>query len=211
MTRDLPATLVTEVTKRRLRPFFLLDMDFDSAPIYLWSGGGQVTFDGKTYLGAGDVGSISPYKETNKIVAQGLSFILSGIKTSLIAAALLERYQGRKCRLYFGAFAEGDALLMESGGGYILLENGSQILVENPFDADPYQLFGGFMDIMEIRDEGATATITVSAENSLIKLMQSNERRYTPEDQKIFYPDDEGLDFVPQIQDREVTWGKTKS
>ena len=35
------------------------------------------------------------------------------------------------------------------------------------------------------------------------------ERRYTPEDQKLDYPLDEGFSSVASLQDKQVAWGKS--
>ena len=74
--------------------------------------------------------------------------------------------------------------------------------------SDPYTIFDGFMDIMELSDSGNKANITLRCESQLISLQKTNIRRYTPEDQKIDFPDDLGLEYVTSIQDDEVVWGR---
>lgn len=84
-----------------------------------------------------------------------------------------------------------------------------------PLDSDfdlqiidtPYEFFNGRLDVPVI-DEGAEAsTISVNYESELVDLNKPRTRRYTPEDQKEFYPSDEGFDFVPLLQDKTVVWG----
>jgi len=41
----------------------------------------------------------------------------------------------------------------------------------------------------------------------LIDLERARVRRYTPEDQKINFPNDKGLDFVSDLTDKVVQWG----
>ena len=48
----------------------------------------------------------------------------------------------------------------------------------------------------------------MTAESKLIDLERSRARRYTSEDQKIDYPDDKGLDFIADLQDKAVVWGR---
>tara|TARA_R100001460_G_scaffold2629_1_gene8370 strand:- start:5439 stop:6392 length:954 start_codon:yes stop_codon:yes gene_type:complete len=72
----------------------------------------------------------------------------------------------------------------------------------------PYTIFDGFMDVMRLSDSGGTANISVNCESQLIALERPNTRRYTPEDQKIDFPNDEGLDFVAGLQDDEIVWGR---
>jgi hypothetical protein len=57
-------------------------------------------------------------------------------------------------------------------------------------------------------DEGAeSSTMSVTAESRLIDLDVTRERRYTDADQKIDFPDDKGLEFIADIQDKEIIWG----
>ena len=74
---------------------------------------------------------------------------------------------------------------------------------------NPFTIFDGIMDKMDIQDSGETATITVHCESALIALQNAKERRYTSEDQKIDFPNDLGLDFVPSIQDLNIVWGRS--
>ena len=64
------------------------------------------------------------------------------------------------------------------------------------------------MDLMNIDDGGQTCTISVSAESRLIDLDRTRERRYTSEDQKIDFPNDKGLEFIADLQDKEIIWGR---
>jgi hypothetical protein len=71
----------------------------------------------------------------------------------------------------------------------------------------PYTVFKGLMDKMDIADSGESCTVSLKCENFLARLLEHKVRRYTSEDQKLDYPDDEGLDFVSAIQDKEIAWG----
>ena len=86
-------------------------------------------------------------------------------------------------------------------GGEIYMSTGIVIY-------QPYTIFDGFMDIMRLNDSGGTANISVSCESQLIALERPNTRRYTPEDQKIDFPDDKGLEYVAGLQDDEIIWGR---
>lgn len=84
-------------------------------------------------------------------------------------------------------------------------------VVDNPsvIVSDPYTIFSGFMDVMVLKDNGSTATISVQCENELITLENPNTQRYTPEDQAINFPNDKGLEYVASLQDQEILWGNT--
>lgn len=186
MTRDLDTDLKDEIVKPRLSPIFLAEFFFDGGTLRFWNGVGDLDWSGEIFNGSGNLLKITELQETSSTQAQGLNFILNGLPTTLLSLALNENYTGRTCNLYFSCLDEAGALVGE-----------------------PYQIFSGLMDVMQIDDAAETASITLSAENRLIELRKSKVSRYTPEDQKRLYPDDLGLDFVPSIQDKELIWGKT--
>jgi len=51
MSRDIGIVTVAELSREVLAPFFAVELDLDSAPLYLWSGYGDLVIDDKTYLG----------------------------------------------------------------------------------------------------------------------------------------------------------------
>jgi hypothetical protein len=184
MTRTLGSTFQTELAAKELSPFFAVEMDFDGDPVRLWGGYGNLVIDGDTYTGAATLLNISAISETSEVQANGITVTLSGIDNSLISAALSEAYQGRELKVYFGVLNDAGAII-----------------------DDPYIAFKGRMDVMTI-DEGAeSSTMSVTAESRLIDLDVTRERRYTDADQKIDFPDDKGLEFIADIQDKEIIWG----
>lgn len=185
--RDLSAAMQTAVGSSFVPAALLAEFDFDSAPVYAWSGIGDIVWDGKTFKGLGTLVNISNYTENQSLQAEGLTFTLNGVDSAMVAVALDEKYQGRTCKLWL-AVVENDAALS--------------------FILDPYQLFTGLMDLMEISDNGTQATITLMAENIMALLKRSKESRYTAEFQKSRYPGDKGLDFIAQLQDKQITWGR---
>ena len=54
----------------------------DGGPVYLWNGFGTRTFAGKTYWGAGDIGSIEGLEEIRGPVSHAVTFTLSGVPDS---------------------------------------------------------------------------------------------------------------------------------
>ena len=73
--------------------------------------------------------------------------------------------------------------------------------------ASSYQLFQGRMDSMQINATGNTISIALSVESRLIDLEKPNESRYTSEEQKRLFSGDLGLDFVTDLQDKDINWG----
>lgn len=186
MARSLTAGVIAETAMPALRLGLFAEFQFDSGTVRLWSGIGDLAWNGFAWTGAGTLGSVSPIEETAALGAMGVTFTLSGVSPALLAIALGESYQGRLCRLWLGFFDQGWAIV-----------------------ADPVEVFSGRMDRVELADEGSTATIRLAAENRLIDFERApSPRFYTPEDQKGTYPMDKGLDFVPGLQSKVILWGR---
>ena len=183
MTRGLNASFEAELLMEEFRPFLAAKFEFDGGDVRLWSGIGDKTILGETYTGAGDLLTLSAAGETDDLRAEGSRYTLSGVNAAIISLALQEPYQGRPVTLYIGA----------------LNASGAPI-------ADPQAINKGRMDVMQISDQGETATIELTVESELRALERAPERRYTPEDQKIDFPLDKGLDFIPRLQDVDVVW-----
>lgn len=186
MSRNLTANMVTEVTADSLRPILLAKAEFDSSDLNLWSGIGDLDYNGDTYTGAGYLLSFTQVTETQEIEAKGIAAELSGVPSSIISLALSEEYQERPITIWFAALNSSGALI-----------------------ADPYKLFSGRMDVMEIQESAETATIIVKAESNLIALKRAKERRYTKDDQQLDSPSDTFFDYVPELQDLEINWGRS--
>jgi len=185
MSRSLTSGMVSAVTADLVRPILLVQCAFDSGNLNLWNGIGDLTVDSVDYVGAGTLLSVGEISETSELAANGLSVALSGVTEPLISKARDEDYQGRELTVLMGA--------MDASNGVI---------------ADPVIIFSGFMDTMVINDGAETATINITVENRLIEFERTRVRRYTSEDQKINFPNDRGLEFVAEIAEKEIVWGR---
>lgn len=187
MSRELTTAMKSAVTADLVRPITLIQCAFDSGNLNLWGGIGNLTVGGVEYVGAGTLLQIGEIAESAELQANGLTVALSGITEPLISKARDEDYQGRELKVLLGTIdADGDVI------------------------ADPVIVFSGFMDTMVINDGAETATIQVTVENRLIEFERTRGRRYTAEDQKIDYPNDKGLEFVAEMQEKEIVWGRNK-
>jgi len=182
-TRDITTVVENALDDDVVYPFFAIELIFDSGPLRLWTGVGEATIDGDTYVGTGNLLSISSIEETTELAVRGATITLSGVPSEVISLALQSAYQGRVCNIYFG---------MVDGNTYSNLT----------------QIFSGYMDEMNIEEAPETSAIELKVENKLIDLERSRTRRYTSAYQKSVYPGDLGLDFVESLQDKKVVWGR---
>ena len=181
MSRDLTPTTVTAIEQPEVYPFFAVYLEFDSSPIRMWTGQGTLTLtDGTEWIGLGQLLDISSVEETSEMAVKGATVSLSGISSNLLSLALSEPYQGRVAKIYFGI-------------------NGEDVFSE---------LFSGYMDQMNIQEGGDTSTIEMAVENKLIDLERARVARYTSGYQKSVYPLDLGMDFIEDLPDKKIPWGR---
>lgn len=174
------------VTADLVRPIILVQCAFDSGNLNLWNGVGNLTVSSVDYVGAGTLLNIGQIAETSELQANGITVTLSGITDPLLAKARDEDYQGRELKVLLGA--------MDASNGVI---------------STPVNVFSGFMDTMVINDSSETATIQIAVENRLIEFERTRVRRYTAEDQLIDFPSDKGLEFVADMAEKEIVWGRS--
>ena len=208
MSRSLDPTTIENINKNVVHPFNAIELKFDGDNVLrLWTGIGTLTLaDGTEWVGAGTLLSISDIEETAEMAVKGATISLSGIPSEVISLALSEPYQGRVCNIYFGTFSEEGSLLKEDSD-FILLQDGSQILVDTG-EKGFNEIFSGYMDQMNIEESAETSTIEVTVENKLVDLERARVARFTSGYQKSIYPNDLGLDFVESLQDQKLSWGR---
>lgn len=185
MARDLNSYVESAIGSKTLEPVMLLELNFSSGPVYLWTGYGDLVYDGKTYIGGGELLGVGNISETNDTTAQGISVSLSGVPLDMISLVLTESdtFQGREANILLGVMQDG-ALLGAT------------------------QIFSGAMDTMTIAENGETSTIAVSIENELLRLLIPPNQQYTDADQKLDYPEDDFFQYVNGIQQADILWGQ---
>lgn len=183
--RDITSAVKAELAKDNIQLGLFAEMIFDGGPLRLWSGIGDKLLNGNVYSGVGDLGKVDRIEENaGDVRAAGIALSLSGIPSSMIAAVLLENFQGRPINLWLGLFDPG------------------WNLIGNAIKLNGYKL-----DYPTIDEGGETCTITAFAESILTDLERPRVRRYTDEDQRNLYPNDTGLSQVASLQNKEITWG----
>jgi hypothetical protein len=64
------------------------------------------------------------------------------------------------------------------------------------------------MDQMNIEETADTCTVSLTIENKLVDLERPRVARFTSSYQKSVYSGDKGFDFVEDLQDKEIVWGR---
>lgn len=210
MARSILQEIVDASTKSNVVPFFAVEFLFDSPnQLRFWSGYGDLTIDGDTYTGAGDLLKVSDVRESSDIAANGATLSMSGIPSDLISLAIDEPYQGRICKVKFGLIdydLVSDALLLTEDGDFLVTEAGEYIDLSVSQPANYFDLFVGYMDQMNIQEGPQYSTISLSVESKLIDLEKPNNARYTDNYQQSQYSGDLAFEFVNRIQGEDLTW-----
>jgi hypothetical protein len=197
MSRAIPSSLLTALTGDNIRPFYAVELMFDTrtitgtdgipvdvSPLRMWTGLGNRTISvqgsSQVFIGTGSLLSIGDLEEVGDLSAKSVEFTLSGIPSSIISIALQEPYQRRVARLYLGEQS----------------------------DSSVVEIFSGKMDKMTILDESETSTIALTIESKLVELERSSGWRYTNENQQSRYDGDTFFSYVQSMQDQTVIWGK---
>lgn len=208
MSRDVTQSVLEALDSNVIYPFFALELQFDAGQtVRLWTGQGILVYGGFEWAGTGNLLQFDTIEETSEIAAKGATVTLSGIGQDVLALALTEPYQGRVAKIYFGTFNYTDKLLKEDAA-YLLMADGSKILLEDR-RVDITEIFSGYMDQMNIDEGPETSTVTLTIENKLIDLERPRTARFTSAYQKSLFPNDLGLDFVEDLQTKEIVWGRS--
>ena len=189
MARSITTAFNNALTSQVVRPLLACELEFSTGTLRFWNGYGDLVMtaggSSNIFTGLGDLMNVSAISESDQVEAVGAQLSLTGIKSSLISAALSANYTNRNASIFLGLFDTNKSVI-----------------------ADVYTLFKGKMDIMKIDEGPESATIVLNLENRLIALDRARNRRYTHEDQQLSFSGDLGFEFVPDLQDKEIIWGK---
>lgn len=180
-TPRLSPHAASSVTSPVAAPAVLVELDFASGPFRAWTGLGQLNWAGKVFEGVGSIGAVGEVEETVELRAVRLTLALSPVPQEVVDIALAERsFRLRPARLW-----------------------GALLDAEGAFVADPFPLWAGLMDTMEVTD-GAEPRVAITCESRLVDLERAEVRRYTDADQQAEYPHDRFFDYVSALQEAEI-------
>lgn len=180
MSRTVPSALLTALGQPEIRPFYAIEVDLDSGPLRLWTGYGDRTIQGETYTGGGTLVGVGGLEEVADLSAKAITLSLSGMPAEVVSLALQEPYQRRRVRVLWGVVSVTDVV----------------------------EVFSGSLNQMVIEDSAEAGTINVTVDSKLVELEKASNRRYTSESHKSRHPNDTFFDFVAEIQDAEIVFGR---
>lgn len=188
MPRTLTSAFIDEATAARCEPCLFVEMELRTQTLRLWTGLGDITWDGETWLGNGYFQNVTGGEETSDIQATSIVFHLTAVPEAQVALALSEFMRNKPGSLWFG--------FLDAAGDVV---------------ADPALMFEGKLDAAELVETPEGSNLQVTYQSNFADLERSSAGRYTDAGQKKFYPEDKGFEFVEKVRDRDLRWGSKKS
>lgn len=185
MSRDLTTGFDDQLAAAVKEPVLFFEGEFASGTIRLWTGLGDIAWNGETWTGAGALARITAIRETSEVAADGVSVGLDGIPSDVLSVLLNDLRQNKTGRIWLG----------------FLSDDGSIV-------ADPTLAFVGRLDTSAIRDDAERISIDITYESRLRDFERNRTFRYTSESQAALFDSDKGFDFVPSLQEWNGHWGK---
>lgn len=183
MTRGYSSANQQELTAQTLHQILMAKLEFDT-PVYIHTGVGSVVFDGNTYLGVGDFGSVTGIKESEFLRFNKITLNLSGIDSAYVDEALNSSNYGDLVTLYEG-FRSDDGTLVDN----------------------PEIVWAGTVEYANLT-VGSEAVVSLVCTHELAFLSEIDGSRFTDEDQRTDYPDDGGLKFIADVANtsKNLVW-----
>jgi hypothetical protein len=192
VTSQMIAALSADV----VRAAFLVNVQFANETLYTWSGLGPITWNGNTYTGVGDFGSVSNIPETSNVDAQNVTLTLGGIPATYLGEVIQNSQIFNTAQVWLACF------------------DTSMNLVPSPT-----LMYQGLTDVPTLTDDGRNFSVTITLENVLVDLNRAVERYYTDVDQRAYLAPilttlglpsttiDTGGQYVVGIQNQVLYWG----
>lgn len=186
MPRNMDNSLLAALSAGYVEPVHLVQLTFFSQTEYIWSGTGDLAWNGNAFKGVGSLGELGDVTESTEVKASGTSVRLSGIDPVFLAEALTDIWLGGPAYRWLGAVVPGTRTLIGT----------------------PYPLFVGQVDKPKVYNGPEARTIDLALETRFINHARPTNRRYTSADQAALgYPDDTGFRWVPITSDMALRWG----
>lgn len=182
---DFSAAVAALLAGRTVRVAHLIQLDFASETMRVWTGFGSITAGAQTWQGLGRFGSVSNLDLSPNLSAEPVTLTLSGVDPANIAKAKDQSAEvnGRRAIINFQFFDENWA----------------------PLDA-PYPIFVGIMDQMKIHINADEARVDLTLEQVILNKHRPPYGNYSYHDQTGRFPGDRGLERMAYLVNKTVNW-----
>lgn len=190
MPRGLTTEQKTALAARIRAPLYFVELLLDT-PVRLWSGVGDTTALGETWLGVGEFGIINGIESDASLKASAVSMALHGVPSDAIDAGIIAEtreihYQGKGLKVYLG---------------FGSLETGVPL-------TDPVIIWAGVADTIAY-NLGDSITVALTGEHYSSRMRRANGARMTTQSHNarfdlvytdLFFEPQNRLMGVPRVQ-----------
>ena len=193
MTRDIASATQTKLAGSEIFVADLIELQLSTTQ-YLTTTNINISYDSatapdagtNTYLAQGQFLSYGNIVETTDLRIAEIDMEFTAVDTTTIALLTNNDYINKRVVIY-------RAIL---GSDYTFTSD------------DVYLVFDGKVTGYTIRESDKTATVTISCASQFADFERTNGRKTNPASQNIFFANDKGLDFAPELV-KDIKWGRT--
>lgn len=183
--RGFSQAIIDALSDDETRTLALIRLDFASGLVLAHNRLGEIVYNSETYIGLGNLGSISAVSEGSELRPYTLRLGITGIPANLLATALNDEYQGRDADIFLA-----------------MLDDQNQMIDGGPFIQIRYR-----MDYMEGQASESDGALSLTLQTRLSDWALPRIGRYTDQNQQSRFPGDLGLEFIAETSDKEINWG----
>lgn len=181
--RTLTAEMQTDLVQPVVRFRYLVLIEFDNFIAAWTTAYKNIIYNEVEYIAVGHFGTISPFKETEGVKANGLTLTLSGVDESLVSLLLSTPYLNRNVKVFCYVTDEHENL-----------------------DINKIKLmFRGKLDSIE-GSVGNNPSFSVQVRSRLADWERTRSLKYTDADQQYLFPGDKGMEYIPQLSQKKLVW-----
>ena len=182
MSRYLTGSAATQAQAQFHTLIVMGKFEFDD-PVYAHTGIGEIVYDGNTYVGVGEFGSIGESRESENIGPMQMDISLAAPNGTYMGEALEAGTYGDAITLY--------AAYRDSAGGIV---------------EDPWVIWSGWYEFATVR-LGDSNVVTISGQHDLSVLNEIDGSRFTDEDQQARFTGDVAFEHIHRMATTKLLWG----
>ncbi len=175
MTRNISQEASDHIEAETIPFAVLLELEFDSGPVNLWWGIGDIVWDGKTWIGTGEIGSLSGVTEatdlSDTVIRATLSHLDNSLMPDFVDELTNQNPVGRGFSTYLAFFNPDNSI------------------------KDTVLLSAGLIDAVHLTN-GETGAISLDLVSEAGQMARVRFFRMDDQHQQKIFPGDKGFQFV---------------
>lgn len=181
--KPITAEFATALRRRDVSPAYLFEMDHPAGMVRAHTGVGELLWSDNVWRGAHLLGSISGVQDSLELRVSQVTYSLAGVGERAVEIAT-QNARGRRIRLWLALLSPRQRVV-------------PQPLLVRDDRVDHV--------VAEQTEEGLY-TVSVLANSAIHALTAPLSLAWTNEEQQTAFPGDTGLDRIPGLVDKQVTW-----